>query len=362
MRVVFDAYWWDSGPASLRHVQREIVLAWHACFPADELTLVGRKGMRNAVIDGVNLKETLLWPQALAAVLAVGRVARSQGADMVLTHNFATSRVPGINCVYLHDVLFVTNPEWFTPIERGYFAFMTRRVHHADIVFTSSRSEAARIRRVTNAKSVRAVGLGLSTEFVSPDAEEDPDPALQQGKFLLTVGRLNVRKNLKRTIEAALDSGAVTSDWPLVVVGESGGRGAALGTRVNEAVAAGDVLFAGYVSDERLRWLYRNTGLFVCLSLGEGFGMPPVEAAYFGAPVLASDIPVFHENLGTYARYVDPTDAAAISRAIAATPGDVERLGGQSPWTASPAAGHDWSAAVAAMRTAADRRLAKVRK
>ena len=59
-----------------------------------------------------------------------------------------------------------------------------------------------------------------------------------------------------------------------------------------------------------------NCALFCFLSLGEGYGLPPVEAAYFGARVLVSDIPVFRENLGGAAEYVDPNDVSAISNAI----------------------------------------------
>jgi glycosyltransferase involved in cell wall biosynthesis len=40
----------------------------------------------------------------------------------------------------------------------------------------------------------------------------------------------------------------------------------------------------------------------------EGFGMPPLEAASCGAPVIVSDIPVFRELYSGYFVFVDPND------------------------------------------------------
>ena len=354
MKIVFDAFWWGGGPPSLRHVMREIIIAWHKKFPEDELILVTRKKHTAAnssdQLPGVLLK-TVLWPQALAATQGVRRIARHHNADAVLTHNFAASVPNAVSSVYLHDVLFTTNPEWFTRIERLYFSFMCRWIRRADVVFTSSHCEAARIRDHSDAHFVVPVGLGLSTELTAAEMADDPDPTLTPGQFLLTVGRLNVRKNLETTILSALRTGLVDRGRPLVVVGNPGGKSTAMGSEVREAIQSGAVVFTGFVPEARLRWLYRNTALFSFLSLGEGFGMPPVEAAYFGAPVLVSDLDVFQETLGTAARYVQPTDTSAISALMTASiaagqvstkaVNDRDELGRR----------HNWDDAVGAMRS-----------
>jgi glycosyltransferase involved in cell wall biosynthesis len=355
VKVVFDAFWWKAGPPSLRHVMREIVLAWREAYPDDELTMVTRARDRaktmSDVPSSISVVESRLWPQGFFARSAVRRAAKKTGAEAVLTHNFAVRSAHAVSCIYLHDVLFVTNPEWFTPLERLYFSLMTRWVESADIVFTSSRAEARRIIDHTSAGFVLPVGLGLSRELTDPTAGDDADPTLTPGGFVLTVGRLNVRKNLERTIIAALDKGLVRAGRPLVVVGAADGKSEGVDGRVTAAIASGAVVFTGFVSEERLRWLYRNTSLFVFLSLGEGFGMPPVEAAHFGAPVLTSDLDVFHENLGGFADYVSPTSiddiGEAMSRALDAdrAPGRHPRDGGQL------AIAHDWMSTVAVVRS-----------
>jgi glycosyltransferase involved in cell wall biosynthesis len=220
-----------------------------------------------------------------------------------------------LSTVYLHDVLFMTNPEWFTKTERLYFSFMNRFSKRADLVFTSTQTEGDRVRRLTSARKVLPVGLGLSRELMDGIAMS-PVTGLNHGSFVLTVGRLNIRKNLARVIHAALDTGQITPSHPLVVVGSPNGKAGETSPELETAIESGAVVFTGFVDEATLRWLYSNTSLFVFLSLGEGFGMPPVEASYFGAPVLASDLPVFRETLRTRAHFVDPTEVGEIRQGI----------------------------------------------
>ena len=351
MRIVFDAFWWNEGPTSLRHVLREIVIAWSRCFPEDELTLVTRRrGAQDPgdVPAGVTVVTSSLRPQALLAGFGVEPVRRRLGYDAVITHNFA-ARSAGVSAVYLHDVLFETNPEWFTPRERAYFSFMTRWIRRADIVFSSSATEGARIAANARPRVVVPVGLGLSSELVASSEHRAVD-GLEPGRFLLTVGRLNVRKNLERTIRAALATDQLTPSSPLVLVGAGEDSAFTSSPVIRDAVRHGTVRFTGHVTDAELRWLYAQTRIFLFLSLGEGFGMPPVEADHFGAPLLVSDLPVLRENLGDSARYVDPLDEGAIAEAIrhftpvAGAPGRA-------------AARHEWTATVSRMREALAGRL-----
>lgn len=350
MRIVFDAFWWAHGPHSLRHALREIIFAWHDRFPDDQLVLVTRTkhdvlGLGD-IPEGATVVDSAVWPQGLFATTAVRDAAMDFRADAVITHNFAAKLDHGVSCVYLHDVLFESNPEWFTPIERAYFSFMKRCVGFADIVFTSSRTEAARIESWTKAKNVRAVGLGLSTELIYSDISVAGYHGLVKESYILTVGRFNPRKNLATTIHSALDAGALSVERPLVVVGTERSDASQHDRRIQEATANGLVIFTGIVSDADLKWLYANTSLFVFLSLGEGFGMPPVEAAYFDAPVLTSDLPVFRETLGDGADYVSPTDAAAVTTAIRTLVANPIRRHKAHEL----AIRHDWIATVAAMR------------
>lgn len=336
MHVLFDGFWWVDGPVSNAQVMREFVLAWEREFPEDEITVaVPRRALeivRESVPARVRLAGTTIGPHGVSAIVELPFVARRVGADVMLVHNFTP--LFGKAAVFVHDFMFVTNPEWFTASERAYYALMPMTLRRAHRVLTSSQAEAERINRVAPGNpEVTAVGLGLSREL-STAAPTKPVGLEGIDDFMLSVGRLNARKNLNLAIEAAVASGHATPTTPLLVVGEPEGRRAAFSPAVTEAVTSGAVRFLGFVDTDELAWLYSHARVFLFLSLDEGFGMPTLEAAHFGAPVVASDTLVFREILGDHARYAPPDDRHAIASAISETwrqgrrePLDAETLG-----------------------------------
>lgn len=133
--------------------------------------------------------------------------------------------------------------------------------------------------------------------------------------FVLAVGTLEPRKNLPRLAEAyrALPE-QLRLEHPLVVVGK-------LGWQVRETVDAlqslGDSCqLLGHVSDPDLAELYRRCAVFCYPSLGEGFGLPVLEAMSCGAAVITSDRSSLPEVGGDTVEYVDPASAASIEGAL----------------------------------------------
>jgi glycosyltransferase involved in cell wall biosynthesis len=57
------------------------------------------------------------------------------------------------------------------------------------------------------------------------------------------------------------------------------------------------------ISDEYLELLYTKCQCLIVASEGEGFGLPLIEAAMHGLPIIARDIPVFREVAGEHAFY-----------------------------------------------------------
>ncbi|MCU1584109.1 MAG: hypothetical protein JWM49_665 [Microbacteriaceae bacterium] len=349
MRILFDGFWWVTGPVSNKQVMREFVLAWEREFPDDELILAVPRSdltaVRGQVPGRIRLVATTLRPQGISAIVELPFVARRLGVDVTIVHNFTP--LFGASAVFVHDLMFVTSPQWFTAKERLYFSLMTVTVGRARWVLTSSQSEANRISRLTRYRAeVTPIGLGLSRGLntavpVRPAGLEDVE------SFVLTVGRLNARKNLATCIDAALASGVVTPRNPLIIVGEPGGKKATLPRAEADAVSSRAVRFLGFITDDELAYLYAHAQVFLFLSLDEGFGMPTLEALRFGAPIVASDIPVFREILGSRARFVPPLDVEATAAAIRDSAGagrfdavDVETLG------------YSWELSARRMRTA----------
>ncbi len=69
----------------------------------------------------------------------------------------------------------------------------------------------------------------------------------------------------------------------------------------------------GFVSDAALAELYRRCAVFCYPSLGEGFGLPVLEAMAAGAPVVTSNVSSLPEVGGDAVEYVDPREVASIA-------------------------------------------------
>jgi glycosyltransferase involved in cell wall biosynthesis len=352
MRILFDAYWWATGPVSNRQVLRQIICSWLQQFPQDEVVLAVKHGDLAAtsaeVPSSVTLIATRLKPQGISAIVELPFLAKRTGADVIVTHNFTP--LFGRSGVFIHDFLFVTNPEWFTRKERAYFRLMPLSARLSNVVFSSTRNEAKRIARVIGTrKKVAATGLALNPALIEA-APERPGMLPPMGSYILTVGRLNVRKNLEFTATAAARSRSITREHPLVIAGAFHGKSTTFSHEVTEAIAAGRIVLSGHVTDAELSWLYQHAAAFVFMSLDEGFGLPPLEALYFERTVIASDIAVMREVLGPFGLYVDPTDVVAMSNAIdSLDPRGISANIGRSRKYVTES--YSWAATVTTMRT-----------
>jgi glycosyltransferase involved in cell wall biosynthesis len=352
MRVLFDGFWWVRGPVSNRQVLREFVLAWAQQHPGDELIVAVRHRDREAaradLPAAVTIVGTRLSPQGVSAIAELPFVARRVHADITITHNFTPAF--GTSAVFVHDYMFLTSPEWFTLKERAYFSLMPLTARRARWLFTSSRSEADRISGLSGGREVIPIGLAVGSGLAHARPRKPTGLEGIDGRFLLCVGRLNARKNLATTIQAALASGRVTEPTPLLIVGEPQGRHAELPPDVAEAVRCGAVRFLGFIDDDELAWLYGNASALLFLTRDEGFGLPALEALHFGAPLVMSDLPVFRETVGERATFVDPMDVPAIAAAIQALPPRIESLD-------TTTIGYSWDLSVRRMREAVVARL-----
>lgn len=355
MRVLFEAFWWAEGPPSLRRVLQQTVGHWSQEFPRDELAvLIPRDAVGDQSLSTLPTSTarftTRFRPQGLAAAFGTRRAQREFRPDVVIAQNFAARANKGVkSVVFIQDVLFLQHPEWFTRAENLYFRGMTLLARRADILFASSESEASRIRRYLPRAKVTPVGLGIGPDLkaLKGDASLGVSLGILPKKFVLSVGRLNARKNLMTVLQAAIASDRVTADFPLVVVGEADGLQEKLPREILDAVESRRIIYTGFVSDDELVWLYRNTSLFVFMSHDEGYGLPPIEAQYFGANVVVSDIPVFRELLAKGATFVPANDSLRLSRIMSeATDSVIVEKNEADYWQTN----HNWSKTVRLMR------------
>jgi len=118
--------------------------------------------------------------------------------------------------------------------------------------------------------------------------------------YVLAVSSQNPTKNFK----LVLDTAEQLPDINFVIAGGSNAK--VFNGKVKKTLA--NVHYVGYVSDQELVSLYRHAKGFVYPSLYEGFGIPPLEAMYFGCPVIVSNSASLPEACGEAALYCNPYD------------------------------------------------------
>src|SRR5439155_12387903 len=186
-------------------------------------------------------------------------------------------------------------------------------MRRAEAVIAISRATADALAARFPATAARTTVALLGT---SPTlAEPGPDEPLPEPGFVLAVGTLEPRKNLPRLVAAygQLDT-ATQSRHPLVVVGPLGWE---TGETLEALHSLGErAILLGHVSDAALAELYRRCAVFCYPSLGEGFGLPVLEAMAAGAAVLTAASSSLPEVGGDAVEYADASDVASIAAGL----------------------------------------------
>ena len=145
-------------------------------------------------------------------------------------------------------------------------------------------------------------------------------------KFVLFVGTIEPRKNLKRLIGAMAKLRQRGDETRLVLVGPNGWLiNGSLEEEVERLGLKGAVQNLGYVPQADLPGIYSLATVFAFPSLYEGFGLPPLEAMACGTPVLTSQQSAMAEICGEAAYLVDPTQEEAIAEGLACLLADADQ-------------------------------------
>ena len=261
----------------------------------------------------------ILWEQIVAPVA----VARA-GLDVLFCPvNVVPLACPVPSVVTVHDLAFLAYPAAFHAAKRRYLAAMTRlSVHRARRVIAVSTH--------TRDDLVHRFGVRPERVTVIPNAADarfrpatDPTAIAQfkqtnnlPDRFILFVGTLEPRKNLRRLIEAFALIAESDAETKLVIIGAAGWLTSDLAPLVYARGLTDRIVFTGYVSDDDLPCWYQAATIFCYPSLYEGFGLPILEAMACGTPVVTSRTSSIPEVTGETAMLIDPTDVAALARAL----------------------------------------------
>ena len=234
----------------------------------------------------------LFWPWA----------ERAHRLDALLTQYVAPPFGRAAQHVVIHDLLFESDPAFFPRAMRWRLRALCRlSARRAARVLTVSAHAADEIAR---RYGVPAARIAIARNAVSPhpvlDAEAERE-ARALRPFLLCVGRLEPRKNVALALEAS--AGVRDEGARLVVVGREDFGSADLASALRRAPG---VIWLQDLPPARLAALYRHAAALVFPSLGEGFGLPVLEALSYGAAVIASGRGAIQETGGALPAYFDP--------------------------------------------------------
>ncbi|MCW5881663.1 MAG: glycosyltransferase family 4 protein [Anaerolineae bacterium] len=237
--------------------------------------------------------------------------------------------------VTVHDLAFLRFPHFLTHDSARYYGQIDAAMRKTDHVIAVSEA--------TKQDLVLLLGVNANKITVIHEAADPSfhvirgDAALAEmrhkyelpGPYILFVSTIEPRKNLPTLLQVFHDlrdmevmegsegRGAdVRVPLNLVIVGKRGWLDEDV-FRVADELGLGDrARFLGRVPQEDLLRLYNGAAVFVQPSFYEGFGLPPLEALWCGAPVIVSDAASLPEVVGDAGLKVPPLDQALWAEAL----------------------------------------------
>ncbi len=214
----------------------------------------------------------------------------------------------------IHDLAFIRYPETVHPFVRFTQTLRLKRVKkETSLIITD-----AQVTKDDLISYLHVPENKIHVIYPGVDITEPSNAALIAVKekyhitkpYILSVGKIEPRKNLVRLVEAFHNLRSDTAE--LLIVGPSG-----WGDQMKN-IENPNCRLLGYVPNQDLAVLYRLASVFAYPSLWEGFGYPVAEAMKYGVAVACSDIPSLKEIAGDAALYFDPLSVEEISKSLAA--------------------------------------------
>lgn len=292
----------------------------------------GRDALRGQIVERENVKfhywKKGFLPKALGSGLwrSYGIVSDLKRDGIELYHGIAGELPIGIrksgikSVVTVHDVIFLHHPEFYRQhdgwVYRWKFRHTLQEADHFVAISETTKRDLIKYAHVDESK------ITLIYQTCAPRFSARRDKALEErvrtlyslpGRFLLSVGTVETRKNILLAIKALHH---LPDDLALVVVGSYKQYTKVVNDYIAKHGMENRVKLLHNVPDEHLPAFYTMAEAFVYPSWYEGFGIPVVEAIHSGLPVVACTGSSLEEAGGPDCLYVAPDDEQAMAEAI----------------------------------------------
>lgn len=227
----------------------------------------------------------------------------------------------------MHDIIWLVNTAWASDGSAvKILVRWTQILRFADRLICVSRKVSRDVAcygaetsmvGLTPTRSLPVSYFTLGCDPVLSEETQASEPAFPvDGNTLVAVGTFTTRKGLVQLFGAVQQLWAEGSDARLVLIGMDIGAANTRRFLTDQPEFNKKLFLPGYVSDIDMKFALENCGALVYPTLDEGFGLPLVEAARLGCPVIARDIEVFRETSGGDAFFFENGDAGKIAEGL----------------------------------------------
>lgn len=314
MKIGIDAsYSIDRMPTGVGIYSRRLIAALAAQAPADEFMLCYRA---NRYLRSWREPIRANCRRALLEGLTLPGLARRLDLFHGLNQRLPERRFRRAVSTF-HD-LFVMTSEYSTPDYRARFSALAKHAaERSDRIAAVSAFTADQTAELLGFPRERIVvvqhGVDPLPQFSADQLAKFRQERKLERPFLLNIGALQERKNIKRLVEAFERT---PKELLLVLAGSPGYGGDEIAARIAASPAHGRIIQFGYADDDAKAKLYRSAHALAFPSLDEGFGIPILEAMSAGLPVLTSNCSAMPEVAGDAALLVDPADTESIAEGL----------------------------------------------
>lgn len=238
-------------------------------------------------------------------------------------------KIPGVKTVItIHDLIPLKIP--FTTLDyKKYFYYLFKQAaESADLILAVSEHTKQDIIEIYGVAEDKIKVTYQSYRQSAPDIQQQDEAVylqshkLEPQKYILFVGNIEPKKNLKKLIQAMA---YVKKGYKLAVVGRKAWMHEGQLKGLKNYLKKDEYVFLDYVAEYELGMLYKNATCLVMPSLYEGFGLPVLEAMQYDCPVICSDRSSLPEVAGDAAVYINPYQFSEIRDAINALIDDPEK-------------------------------------
>ena len=214
----------------------------------------------------------------------------------------------------IHDLSPTLFPQFFSTKTKiwNYFLNPRKIANSAERILAVSQFTKSELEKFWKIPAAKIAVTPLAAKI----AEEKIRPRNLPKKFIFALSTLEPRKNLKMLVRAFAEfreenlsptSIGDPSKIELVIAGDFD-REIFADPKIAKTPG---VRLLGKIAESEKAELLAAAEVFCFPSIYEGFGLPPLEAAAVGTPILVADIPPLREILGDAAQFLPPRNVDA---------------------------------------------------